>query len=129
MPGSFINVIGGMSNTSLIFGRVAAPFYPSVAMKMTSIGSSLKKVLASELRLRRHREPRDFVAAAQQPESQAAARGEPQAVGWSHWKGSPGLWLRLTRSGDAMDSVAPDRMTLRRNQERKAIGMPHTPGH
>jgi hypothetical protein len=77
MPGSFINVIGGMSNTSLIFGRDATPFYPSIAMKMISIGSSLKKISASESRLRRHREPRDFVAAAQQPERQAAARGEP----------------------------------------------------
>jgi hypothetical protein len=27
MPGSFINVIGGMSNTSLIFGRDAPPFF------------------------------------------------------------------------------------------------------
>jgi hypothetical protein len=32
MLGSFINVIGGMSNTSLIFGRDAALFYPSTAM-------------------------------------------------------------------------------------------------
>jgi hypothetical protein len=43
MPGSFINVIGGMSNTSLMFGRDATPFYPSIAMRMNSIGSSLKK--------------------------------------------------------------------------------------
>jgi hypothetical protein len=32
-----------MSNTSLMFGRDATPFYPSIAMKMISNGSSLKK--------------------------------------------------------------------------------------
>jgi hypothetical protein len=46
MPGSFINVIGGMSNTSLIFGRNATPFYPSIATKKMSIGSSLKNSLS-----------------------------------------------------------------------------------
>jgi hypothetical protein len=93
---------------------------------MTSTGSPLKKSSESELRLRRRREPRDFVAPAHQPERQAAARGEPQAVDRPHWQASSRLWLRLTRSGDAMDSVAPDRMTLRRNQECEAIGMLHT---
>ena len=103
-------------------------FFLSIAMKTMSIGSSLKKTQPLNCGFAVTREPRDFVAVAQQPERQAA-RGEPKAVGWPHWQASPGLWLRLTRSDDAMDGVAPDRMTLRRNQEREAIGMPHTPGY
>ena len=44
--------------------------------------------------------------------------------------GRPGLWLRLTRSGDAIDSVAPNRITLRRNHESSLaiIGKPRIRG-
>jgi hypothetical protein len=80
MPGSFINVIGGMSNTSLIFGRDATPFLSFDRDENDVERLIAQEISASELRLRSHSEPRDFAAAAQQPECQAAARGEPKAV-------------------------------------------------
>ena len=148
------------------------PFFPSIAMKMLSIGSSLKKsqplncafaVTANRvisLRLRSNQNVRRRCAANRRRQAgliggpgpdvapahtysglwlpppgglnlprQVSVRRNQDRRPDHYWQASPGLWLRLTRSGDAMDSVAPDRMTLRRNQECEAIGMPHTPGY